>query len=107
MKPSGGVGAEDWYPGLGPADDITKSLTSLTSLIYSTLRYLWFRSCVASSVSVLTGAPERDYGACRRFLGGQSYRGDSTGRFGANKDGVAGGKNEDGVVGGFSCHALV
>ena len=77
--------------------------------IYSTLRYLnlWFRSCVASSVSVLTGAPERDYGACRRFLGGQSYRGDSTGRFGTNNDDVVGGKNEDGFVGGFSCHALV
>ena len=30
MMPSGGFGAEDWYPGLGPADDIAKSLTSLT-----------------------------------------------------------------------------
>ena len=64
---------------------------------------VWRLQCLLSPGQV----PERDYGACRRFLGGQSYRGDSTGRFGTNNDGGVGGKTEDGFVGGFSCHALV
>ena len=68
----------------------TSTLTAYGACIYSTFRYLWFWSVVTSSMSVLTGAPEHDYGACRRFLGGQSHREDSTGRFGTNKDGAVG-----------------